>query len=387
MLYQTYTLRGHSKIESSAFQQTIMSSDAISEIIDRTVALLGYREDVAIDDFANIMMFNDSEKYLAGFLWSHLQTGNWIFLSPKFILAYLTTEAGKCAVAHYIERTLMLDTFTYGEHYVRVLRDGAIADEEGCPTTKYNIAFDQSAVCCLPMKHRIQGHHYIASPSAVMSLLRIASFKHRHTENIDIRKIDSAFVVMREYRARVRKHIDDGRCAEIACAKAVEDARKEREEQERIAAREARIKHLKFPAFPNTPDGFIYINTSPSNESRSCFKVGMTKRSMSDRMSGYATGHPSFDRMECVYARECFRTETVEKMIRSVLAPYIENPDKKTSEMFVMGFAELRGIVDGIVDSVSRACVLSNQYLARKEEIIDTPGTPAPLPRLTFSSK
>ena len=357
--------------------------------VDRAIERYGSAEqpNITVEQLADIVGFNDQEKKFAAMSWSLIYTNEWIYLSDEIILTQLTMETGKGAINNFTTRELLVPEYIYGHSYARILPNGDILDEQGKPTTEFDINFSSSK-----LRNYIKGHgkrYFIVSPECMKSLLLRASTRRGSETRGYFVKLEKLAAVMREYMMRkdeIRRDraIEDERRAhqlaieyersevEKAKMKLEETMRKACQTEEDMRLRAICIKEMKFPLEPMKPDGYLYIMTSPIYAKKHIYKIGRTSTSMHQRIAGYETGRTSDDKMKCLYSRECFATKETEEFIKGTLAPYLEDRSKPKSEMFVMKFEVLRTVLDICIDNSARFCESVNDYWARKDEVADS---------------
>lgn len=362
---------------------------------ERAIARYG-DTNITVAQLADIAGFTDQEKAFAVASWTLIYTNEWIYLSDEIIINQLTTETGKDAIHDFIKRDLLIPEHIYGHDYARVLPDGTILGEQGEPTTEFDITFYSANLPNRIYSNRKQ--YFIVSPDCMKSLLQKASTKRGSETRGYFLKVEKLAAIMREYMIRIghmrteraieaEKHtsqlaIEETKKTKEAADKAqVEADKAQAEAKEAQAKADAEIARMKlceihmnamrFPLDPMKPDGRIYIATSAFYEQHHTFKIGRTGDIGSVRLQQYKTGRTSTDRFRYLYLRDCYETKATENKIKRALKPYLEEPTATSSEMFIIGFEDLRTLVDMCIDHSTRECTFLNDRWARRKEIVE----------------
>lgn len=333
---------------------------------------------ITVAQLADLVGFVEQEKTFAIEAWTLVNAHEWIYLSDEIILKQLATELEGDIIQHYITCELQISDYIYGHDYVRILFDGTILNEHGAPTTEYDINFHYPNLASYINQPNKQ--YWIISPCCAKELLRKTSTRRGSEARGYFVKAEKLATIMHAYidyigRLHTERRLQDEHTAHQI---AIDVARKAKDEIIRAQAEIARMKTheihmntMRFPSEPLKPDGRIYIATSAFYEKHHTFKIGRTKNSARVRLQQYKTGRTSTDRFRYLFVRDCFETKATETKIKNELEPYLEDPTSTNSEMFIIGFEDLRALVNMCIDHSTRECEFLNQRWARRREIVE----------------
>lgn len=91
--------------------------------------------------------------------------------------------------------------------------------------------------------------------------------------------------------------------------------------------------------------GILYVVTNVTLEATSTYKIGMTRGSLSSRLSTMNTSHIQRDRMYMVHSVESSNVSLFEKMLHYTLRRYRDSGSK---EFFTVGLDTIKRAIDRV---------------------------------------
>lgn len=105
-------------------------------------------------------------------------------------------------------------------------------------------------------------------------------------------------------------------------------------------------------------NGVLYILTNDEYESRSCYKVGMSRRSADERVAQMNTGRRMSDSLHIAYTHNTEFVKMAEKMVHMILDKW---RDDKRREFFICDLDIIKRTIQYVSESMNQMMTFKNR--------------------------